>query len=662
MSAAATVSALDADDDSRLSALSIAQQGAACEASPIAIVHLSVDRRLLRFNDAFASFVGRSRDYLANRPVDELLFVDDAERERADIDTLLDGSVEITRAERRYLHASGRRAWAEVESVAVRHADRSTDFICMTLIDIGERKFLERRLGSLAAVIEQTSDFVAIFDKSLNVQYVNAAGLRLLGLPSREALDRLARPNMLDWVWEDDLPLVRDIAIPSIEATGSWNGRLRYRHARTGLPIETVFNVSAIRDDSGRVTAYSTISPDLQKIVAAERALRATSSELAVANRQKDKVLARLGHELRNPMNALVNGLDVLAAAGSDAEHAAMLSMMKRQAGQLNALISDLSDVARARSGQLNVEPRSIRMDRFVEEVVTERRFETAPLGIRLETSTEQASGAFASIDDNRIRQVLNNLIGNAIRAIAGTSRSGRIQVSLACTDDHVIVDVTDNGRGIEPHNLERIFEPFERVAGDRSDGGLGLGLAIARELAHRHEGTLSARSDGAGLGATFRLTLPRPADAALLDEAATSADALDELPGEPDTEPEGSGRQRIVLIDDALDASDAMRRVLERFGHETHRAPDGATGIALALEVQPDIVICDIGMPGMDGFEVARRLRQRALFDDTRLIALTGFADERTAREAKAAGFSEHVAKPISGRALKALIAQAAN
>ncbi len=660
----------------------------AFELSPVSMLRLGPAREILGANLAFERFTGHARERLLGRTLDTLVHA----RDRLPADAWPDDDDDAARApveasfgeasiagpagppvsgphELRFVRADGSTVWGELHVAALGAGAHAA-----TIVDIDAHKDLERKLGSLAAVVEFATDLVLVFDTSLEVQYINAAGLRILGLDPENGRAGLVGSCVLDAVWPEDLPRIEAEAVPALRATGSWSGRLRYRNFRTGEPIETLWNVSAIRDANNETAAWTTISPDLGEMLATEHALQEKSDALAAADRHKDRVLSRLGHEMRNPMNALVNGLDVVAFSTDALERDEVVAMMQRQTRQLAALIDDLVDVARVQAGQLRIERRVRELAPFVRQVIDERRFETQRLGVRLEfRADEDEASPRVAFDEARLRQVLHNLLGNALRAVSGTTRPGRIGVSVTvdAANDDALVRVTDNGWGIEPAQLEEIFQPFERGNASPGDAGLGLGLAIARELVAGHGGRLEAASDGHDRGATFTMVLPLAPPAALGgvpavgDAQATSpigTDLATIAAAANDACAQGSSNaserpKKVLLIDDDVDSLDVLHRILKRFGHDAYQASDGRAGVALALELQPDVVICDIGMPGMNGYSVARALRKRLDLSATRLIGLTGYADVRTAAKVLEAGFDRHVAKPIDAAGLRALV-----
>jgi CheY-like chemotaxis protein len=249
--------------------------------------------------------------------------------------------------------------------------------------------------------------------------------------------------------------------------------------------------------------------------------------------------------------------------------------------------------------------------------------------------------------DGTRLAQIVGNLLGNAVKF---TPRGGHVTLTLGSADDAATLTVADDGPGIAPELLRQIFEPFSQADHtlDRNRGGLGLGLALVQGLTALHGGTVTAHSSGLGQGASFTLRLP------LARARAAGAAGADPAPLRSD-------RRRVLVIEDNRDSAATLQEALELMGHEAQVAHDGAEGLAVAARFAPEVVLCDVGLPGMDGYEVARRLRQQPGMAGAMLVAVTGYASPEDRQRARAAGFTHHLAKPPSLEAIAALVATAA-
>jgi two-component system, sensor histidine kinase len=385
-----------------------------------------------------------------------------------------------------------------------------------------------------------------------------------------------------------------------------------------------------------------------QRVHAAE--LQRLNRRLEEDDRRKDEFIAVLGHELRNPLAPLVNGLELLETADARAVERAR-GVMRRQVDHLIRLVDDLLDMSRVTRGKIELRRSRVRAGDLIDQAVSlatpliaERRHELV--------TERQGADVFVDGDEVRLTQVLANLLNNAARY---TEPGGRLTLSVAANGSGVEFVVKDNGRGIPKELLPRVFDLFvqEREGG----GGLGIGLTLVKQLVGMHEGRVEAHSEGAGKGSEFRVWLPacddQSAHAALADESCDAA---------PTTMPEAGAMRalNVALVEDNDDVRLLMGEVLESWGHEVRQAATGAIGVDLILTQQPDIAFIDIGLPDMDGYELARQIRSALGAKKPLLVALSGFSQRRDRERASHAGFDDHLAKPASPADLKRLLLQA--
>jgi signal transduction histidine kinase len=368
---------------------------------------------------------------------------------------------------------------------------------------------------------------------------------------------------------------------------------------------------------------------------------------LQEANRHKDRFLAMLAHELRNPLAPIRNGLHVLRLhAGDDADDLAARTraLMDRQIQLLSRIVDDLLDAARITGGQVTLRRERVDLTSLVRQSVEDRQGLLEAAGLLLELDLP-AAPVWIQGDPLRLFQILGNMLDNAGKF---TPEGGRVSVRLAADDPsaHAAVTLRDTGIGIDPEELPHIFQTFAQghQALDRSQGGLGLGLAVARELMELHGGTLEAASGGLGQGAEFTLRLPLEKE---LPAAAEDAAARPQ-----DKEP-----LRVLVVEDNEDTAESLRMFLELSGYGVILAHTGPEGVEAARSVLPDVVLCDIGLPGMDGFEVASALRQTPETAAVRLIAVTGYGKDEDRQRAFAAGFDVHLVKPVDPLQLLAFL-----
>jgi signal transduction histidine kinase len=358
------------------------------------------------------------------------------------------------------------------------------------------------------------------------------------------------------------------------------------------------------------------------------------NEQLKEADRRKDEFIAMLAHELRNPLAPIVIGIELMESYGLNEPLLKRThETMKRQVEQLTRLVDDLLDVSRITSGKIELRKESVTLGTIVEQAVDMARPALEAQGHRL-TLQVPDEPIQLSADTVRLIQVVANLLNNSVRY---TEPGGDIRLTCTRDGDQVVIVVTDNGRGIEPELIERIFDMF--VQKREGGPGLGLGLTLVRRLVEMHGGTVAARSEGVGKGAEFEVRLPLGDAPVALSEASLSGPTV--------LVPARS--LRIIIIDDNEDIREMAGAILQHLGHEVQVAASGAEGVDLVLRHQPDVVLVDIGMPGMDGYQVARTVRSSLPSGAPRLIAMTGFGQAQDRQRAFEAGFSAHLVKPTT-------------
>jgi signal transduction histidine kinase/CheY-like chemotaxis protein len=371
-----------------------------------------------------------------------------------------------------------------------------------------------------------------------------------------------------------------------------------------------------------------------------EAELRVARAAAERASQTKDNFLAMLGHELRNPLAAIVNGAAVLERfqAREEAENRAR-SIIGRQAQHLARLIDDLLDVSRIMSGKITLRRDPVDLREVVRQCLESRH---AAMSRSHHVSVEtDPHPVVVEGDAVRLEQIAGNLLDNAVKY----SPAGEpIRVVARREGSEAVLRVEDRGMGLAPEMLESIFEPFTQsdVSLHRARGGLGLGLAVVKGLVEQHGGRVAARSAGLGHGSEFVVRLP------LVAEVPAPRPAAVETPAPP---------RRIVVVEDHDDARDALQILLTLQGHEVRTASDGLRGVALILEARPDVALIDVGLPGLDGYEVARQVRQATDIPMIRLVAVTGYGQPYDRVRAREAGFDLHLTKPVSSREIGAAL-----
>ncbi len=410
--------------------------------------------------------------------------------------------------------------------------------------------------------------------------------------------------------------------------------------------IGTLTFASRRRDEfaADEIESFGTIT---RYVAAAYERLRLIG-QLREADRRKDVFLATLAHELRNPLAPIRNALHLMALPESDDDrHEEVRSMAERQVNHLTRLVDDLMDVARITQGKVALRKEVAELAPIVAHAVESARGAIDGRGQSLVVAIPDEP-IDLEVDRTRLEQILDNLLSNASKY---TDPGGRIELTAERADGDLIVRVVDTGIGIEPEALPRIFEMFAQAdpRSSRAEGGLGIGLGLVRSLVELHGGSIAARSAGRGAGSEFVVRLPA------LPAGARPARPRAVVPGA-----EGVVACRSVLVvDDNVDAATTLARLLKRlYGQEVRLAFDGPTAIEAALDARPDLVLLDIGMPGMDGYEVARRLRALPGFERTLIVALTGWGQEKDRERSVRAGFDKHLVKPVDPSGLMDLLA----
>jgi PAS domain S-box-containing protein len=462
-------------------------------------------------------------------------------------------------------------------------------------------------------LVEQVKDYgIFVLDPNGIVMSWNAGAENIKGYAAHEIIghhfSRFYPPEAIRSGWPKT-ELERAIADGRFEDEG-------WRVRKDGSRFWANVVITALYDDTGRLRGFAKVTRDLSDRRRIER--------LEADAQQMGEFVAMLAHELRNPLAPIRSATSVARHASSDAARVAWaLDVIDRQAGHLARLVDDLLDIGRITRGQVRIERQRVRLGAVLDialEAVHPALTQRAH-GLEVDRQADpQVRG-----DSVRLAQVVTNLLTNACKY---TPSGGRIQVRLDEQDGVARLSVADNGSGIAPDLLPRIFDIFtqDKRSLDRAEGGLGLGLAIARRLVDMHGGKLTAASAGPGCGAEFVLELPV-------------------LPPAPD----GELGLTVLVVDDNVDAASTLQALIEINNHRCLVAHDGEAALAMAREHVPDLILLDIGMPGMSGYEVARRMRSIPMLDGVRIAAVTGYASEDDKQRAFEAGFDVHLSKPVS-------------
>jgi signal transduction histidine kinase len=442
-----------------------------------------------------------------------------------------------------------------------------------------------------------------------------------------------------------DAALLRALKRQVIDTGSGARQEVRLRNGDTDSFYDVT--IEPLRDATGAIAGITCAAVDITRHHLLEEKLRTQTRELAEADRRKDEFLAMLGHELRNPLAPIANGLHVLKLTDlAPAAHARTLSLMQRQVNHMVRLLDDLLDVSRITRGKIQLRQEPLELADVLSGAVEASTPLIEQRRHRLELHLPSESlRVFA--DPDRLTQVFANLLHNAAKY---TDDGGRITVTATRRGREVIVEVRDTGIGIPTDLMPGIFDVFRQgdTSLDRARGGLGLGLTVVRRLVEMHGGGVSAFSAGPGKGSELVVRLPLlPSDLVLTAPLRTVTPAL-------------AGGHRILVVDDNVDAARSLGMALTALGHEVHCVHSGQRALEVVASFHPEVVLLDIGLPGMDGYETARRLRAEPASEQLLLVAVTGYRGAKEGPEARGAGFDHHLLKPVDVERLQSLFAAA--
>jgi PAS domain S-box-containing protein len=515
--------------------------------------------------------------------------------------------------------------------------------VLVRLTDVTERRRSTEALARLAAIVEFSED--AIIGMTLDGVVVswNPGAERLYGYSGGEV--RGSRFSILFPPGHaDEMPeLLENLR------RGKRTESSEFVHVRKdGGRVNVALRFSPIKDTTGAVTGVSAIGRDVTERRRLEEELRRQAQLLAVADRHKDEFLAMLGHELRNPLAPLLNAVQLLRRLGPPDPHVQRpTDLIERQAKAMTRLVDDLLDVSRITSKKINLQREQVDLAAVVAIAVETARPLIDARGQVL-TVTPPPDAVRLEADPTRLAQVIGNLLNNAAKY---TEEGGHIWLTAGREGNEAAVRIRDDGLGIPAGLLPEVFDLFTQ--GDRtlarSGGGLGIGLTLVKRLVELHGGSVEARSAGAHQGSEFIVRLPTGG----VRPAPTSNHSA----GRPPPSPRSTAR-RVLVVDDNVDAVESLAMLLRVEGHEVRTAHDGPSALSAAETFRPEVVLLDIGLPGMDGYEVARRLRQEPGLEKVLLVAVTGYGQEEDRRLSREAAIDHHLVKPVDPEALLALLA----
>jgi len=591
-----------------------------------AVIVTDAQGRVRSLNRVAANLTGWSEDEAVGRPLPEVFRIVN-ERSREVVEnpatrTLREGRITGLAAHTILIARDGTETPIGDSSAPVRDDDGIVVGGVLVFRDVTARHQSQRANALLAAVVESSDD--AIISKTLDGTIVswNAGAERLFGYTSSEAIGRPITLVIPEDRWEEETGIIERLGrgerVDHFETV---------RRTKGGRDIHVSLTISPIKDESGTIIGASKVVRDIT-----ER--RKIDEERREADRRKDEFLATLAHELRNPLAPIRYATQILRLAGNDpGQRADALAMMDRQLEQMVRLIDDLLDVSRISRGKLEMRREPLDVADAVRLAVESSR----PL---VQASEQELvvhlpdRPAHVEADLQRLAQVFANLLNNASKF---TAPGGRITLEVAERGREVAVTVGDSGVGIPKDKLRTIFDLFTQLDGtlEREQAGLGIGLTLGKRIVELHGGTIEARSEGEGRGSTFVVTLP------------TTTRRIAETGAAPAVAHRGEGKS-ILIVEDNRDGADSLAMLLGVDGHEIHIARDGQEALEVAARIRPDVVLLDIGLPKLNGYEVCRRIRQEPWGRSIAIFALTGWGQEEDRKRSDEAGFDGHLVKPV--------------
>jgi PAS domain S-box-containing protein len=545
--------------------------------------------------------------------------------------------------EYRFRSHSGEYRWFLGRGLPVRDETGQITKWFGTCTDIEAFKRLEEERQKFVWLADNSTEFIGISDLAGAPLYLNRAGRNMLGLDGMEEVQHV---NLIDCFFPEDQPRIANEFLPAVRTQGHGRIEVRLRHFKTEGVLWMLYSVSVLINAQGEQIGLAIVGQDITERRQSEQELRQLAADLSEGDRRKDEFLATLAHELRNPLAPIRNGLEIMKLNAYDDRTERVRAIMERQVVQMVRLVDDLLDMSRISRGRIDLRRERVELSSIIEQAIETSR----PLidAAQHELTVRQPpQPIYLNADSVRIAQVISNLLTNASKY---SEPNGHIWLTAEQQGSEVVVSVRDTGIGLSSEMLPQIFDLFTQADGSavRSQGGLGIGLTLVKRLVEMHGGSVSAYSEGPNQGSEFTVRLP------LLIDSPTSLASQTEM-----SEPTPTKIRRILIVDDNEDAAWSLELLFEATGDETRRAADGLAALAEAEAFQPDIVLLDIGLPKLNGYEVARKIREQPWGKEMILVALTGWGQEEDRRRSSKAGFNAHMVKPIEHAALTQLLAE---
>jgi PAS domain S-box-containing protein len=582
------------------------------------------------------SWEGSFEDFL------QLVHPEDRESVAAAFDRSAEQAVGL-KTEFRIIRPDGQIRWLYDKGAVFSNGTGKPEFLTGACVDITERKLAQERLRHseerLRLILELMPAAVYTCDAQGQITFCNQKALRIWNLAAADISNERFWPGApLQSTDGHSVPL--NETPPALALTNGTSIRDVEAVIERPAGDQTIVNIDSepLRDESGHVIGAIVVFDDITT-------RKHTQLQLQEANRRKDEFIATLSHELRNPLAPIENSIEILRLGNHVAPDSTyLLEIMERQVGNLIRLVDDLLEISRISRGKIQLHKEVVDISEAVESAVETSGPSIDAAGHHLSVVLP-SKPLRANVDPLRISQVVANLLTNAAKYTPG---GGTIELTVRQEGQNVLISVKDTGIGISQEMLPRVFEMFVQTDREhkQAHGGLGIGLALAKNLVEMHGGKIEARSDGLGQGSEFLVRLP-------LGEAAQLAPPQNVQLKNASPSP----KRKILVVDDNADAAQSVGMLLKIMGSDVEIALSGRSAIDLLESYHPQLLLLDLGMPEMSGYEVAERIRRRPEFDDVKLVALTGWGQDEDRRRTKEAGFDAHFVKPLSLDQLRNLL-----
>jgi two-component system CheB/CheR fusion protein len=602
----------------------------------VPMVAVSADLRIRRFTTAAARLLNVLPTDVG-RPIGNLRPSIDIEDLEPVIAKVID-KVEVH--EREVLDREGRHHLLRIHPF--RTADNQIDGAVVVLFDIEEVTSQAARLRQKAALIDLSSDAIIARDRDSVITFWNHGAQDMYGWSAEEAVGKVSHALL-----QTSAGGGTDIDA-LLHGRDRWQGEVTHTR-RDGSRIVVESRHVVHRAENGDVLGILEINRDTTDRKRMMDELERNADDLAVADRRKNEFLATLAHELRNPLAPMSNGIHVLDAIGSQEPRAVEArEAITRSVGHMTRLIDDLLDISRITRGHIELRREHVDIGAAVGEVLPAFRAMSGAANRALSVRMPREP-LYVDADPVRLTQIVENLLHNAIKF---TDEGGRIEVALERDAGQAVLKVRDSGIGIAAENLSRIWDPFVQAdtSLERIRGGLGIGLALVHSLVELHGGTVAARSDGLDKGSEFVVRLPIV--------VGKPAVAKPDRPPESRAAPATLSGRRVLIVDDNVDGANSLAALLRLMGNDARTVNDGPGALRVALEYQPDIILLDIGLPGMNGYDVARALRHDVANGKPLIVAVSGYGSREAVERSVEAGFDAHFVKPMEIGALEQFLA----